>query len=84
MASEKLASWHWCLLALACQKMFIQGHWRFGKIRTNHFKDSVVTQLSSELPRGSMLSTDSNLSISRHLSELSAQHQMVLSVATDL
>lgn len=27
-ASENLASWHWWLLAPACQKMFIWGHWQ--------------------------------------------------------
>lgn len=56
--SEKLPGWHWWLLAPACQKMFIWGHWRLGKIRTSLFEVSAVTQLSFELARGSMLSTD--------------------------
>lgn len=31
--SEMLPGRHWWLLAPACQKMFIRGHWRLGKIR---------------------------------------------------
>lgn len=48
------------------------------------FEVSVVTQLSSELPRGSMLSTDGCMSVSRQAPELSVQCQMALSVAKDI
>lgn len=35
--SWNLSSWLWCLLAPACQKVFIRGHRCLGKIRTSLF-----------------------------------------------